>query len=88
MVTVYIASVFNNKRIDDLRADLNKRIDDLWADFTSLRADLISLRAEIRDGFLKTRREVWASHHAALTRAKVCPSPTGGDKTGRQGSSF
>ena len=46
LVTVYIASVCNNKRIDDLRMDLNKRIHDL-------RADLTSLRAEMRDGFRK-----------------------------------
>jgi hypothetical protein len=42
MVTVYIAAVSNNKRIDDV----NKRIDDL-------RADLRDLRTEMRDGFHK-----------------------------------
>ena len=40
MVTVFIAAVSNNRRIDDVRADmkdlrtdLNKRIDELRADF-------------------------------------------------------
>ncbi len=42
MVTVYIAAVSNNKRIDDV----NKRIDDL-------RTDMRDLRTEMRDGFRK-----------------------------------
>ncbi len=42
MVTVYIAAVSNNKRIDDV----NKRIDDL-------RADMRDLRAEMKEGFRK-----------------------------------
>ncbi len=46
MVTVYIAAVSNNKRIDDV----NKRIDDLRADLNSRIDDL---RTEMRDGFRK-----------------------------------
>jgi cell division protein FtsL len=46
MVTVYIAAVSNNKRIDDV----NKRIDDLRAD---LNRRIDDLRAEMRDGFQK-----------------------------------
>lgn len=38
LVTAYIASVSNNKRIDDLRTALTKRTDDFRADLTSLRA--------------------------------------------------
>ena len=46
MVTVYIAAVSNNKRIDDV----NKRLDDLRAD---LNRRIDDLRAEMRDGFQK-----------------------------------
>ncbi len=53
IVTVYIAAVSNNKRIDDL----NMRIGDLRADMRDLRTDLNKriddLRAEMRDGFRK-----------------------------------
>jgi len=53
MVTVYIAAVSNNKRIDDV----NKRIDELRADFKEeirdLRAEMKDLRAEMKDGFRK-----------------------------------
>jgi hypothetical protein len=53
MVTVYIAAVSNNKRIDDV----NKRIDELRPDFKDLRNDVRSeireLRAEIKEGFRK-----------------------------------
>jgi ElaB/YqjD/DUF883 family membrane-anchored ribosome-binding protein len=57
MVTVYIAAVSNNKRIDDLRADmkdlrtdLNKRIDELRGDFKD---EIKELRAEMKEGFGK-----------------------------------
>jgi hypothetical protein len=61
LVTVYIASVSNNKRIDDLRVDLNKRMDDLRGDVNKrmddLRGDvnkrMDDLRTEMRDGFRK-----------------------------------
>ena len=53
LVTVYIASVSNNKRIDNLRTDVNKRIDDLRTDLTSWRSDMKDLRAEMREGFRK-----------------------------------
>ena len=49
MLTVYIAAVSNNKRIDDV----NKRIDDLRTDLRDLRAEMKDLRAEMRDGFQK-----------------------------------
>jgi hypothetical protein len=63
LVTVYIASVSNNRRIDDLRVDLNKRMDDLRADVNKrmddLRADLTGWRTEMKDEFrnLKERFE-------------------------------
>jgi cell division protein FtsL len=53
MVTVYIAAVSNNKRIDDVNKridDVNKRIDELRADFKD---EVRELRAEIREGFRK-----------------------------------
>jgi Skp family chaperone for outer membrane proteins len=53
MVTVYIAAVSNNKRIDDV----NRRIDELRADFKeeirNLRAEMTDLRAEMKEGFRK-----------------------------------
>lgn len=51
LVTVYIASVSNNRRIDDLRTDLNKRIDDL-------NAEMRDWRAEMRDGFRKLEERI------------------------------
>jgi cell division protein FtsL len=60
MVTVYIAAVSNNKRIDDVNKrfdDVNKRIDDVNKRIDELRADfkdeVRELRAEIREGFRK-----------------------------------
>jgi peptidoglycan hydrolase CwlO-like protein len=67
MVTVYIAAVSNNKRIDDVNKrfddinkrfdDVNKRIDELRADFKDeireLRAEMNDLRAEMKEGFRK-----------------------------------
>jgi cell division protein FtsL len=56
MVTVYIAAVSNNKRIDDVNKrfdDVNKRFDDVNKRFDDLRADMRDLRAEMRDGFRK-----------------------------------
>ena len=53
MVTVYIAAVSNNKRIDDVNKrfdDVNKRIDELRADFKD---EIRELRAEMREGFRK-----------------------------------
>ena len=50
LVTVYVTSVSNDKRIDDLRVDLNKRMDDLGGDVNQRTEDL---RAEMRDGFRK-----------------------------------
>jgi hypothetical protein len=46
MVTVYIAAVANNKRIDELRADFKDEI-------RGLRTEMKELRAEIKEGFRK-----------------------------------
>ena len=67
MVAVYISSVSNNRRIDDLRTDRNKRIDDL-------RVGLTRLRADMRDGFGKLD-ERFEPHDTALTKAHACPKP-------------
>jgi cell division protein FtsL len=53
MVTVYIAAVSNNKRIDDVNKridDVNKRIDELRADFKD---EIRDLRTEMKEGFRK-----------------------------------
>ena len=47
VVTVYIAAVSNNKRIDDV----NKRFDDFNRRIDELRAELRDLRADLKEGF-------------------------------------
>jgi hypothetical protein len=58
MVTVYIAAVSNNKRIDDVNKridDVNKRIDELRADFKD---EIGELRAEMKEGFRKLEERI------------------------------
>ena len=53
MVTVYIAAVSNNKRIDDVNnriGDVNECIDELRADF---KEEIKALRTEMKEGFRK-----------------------------------
>jgi len=53
MVTVYIAAVSNNKRIDDVNnriGDVNQCIDELRADF---KEEIKALRTEMKEGFRK-----------------------------------
>ena len=58
MVTVFIAAVSNNKRIDDV----NKRIDELRADFKeeikALRTEMKDLRAELNSEIRDLRTEM------------------------------
>ena len=73
MVTVYIAAVSTNKRIDDVNSridDVNKRIDELRTDFKDeirqLRTEMKDLRAEIKEGFRKIEERFEHPYHAAL----------------------
>jgi hypothetical protein len=75
MVTVFIAAVSNNKRIDDLRLDFNQRMDDLRTDFNQRMDDLRTdfnqrmderidgLRSEISNGFRRLEERLERLEH-------------------------
>jgi len=53
MLTIVIGVIYNNKRVDDLRADIDRRFTELKADmdrrFTEVHDELKEMKADIRE---------------------------------------